>query len=156
MGVRKDAERIFDSKEFKNWKSNLLSKDPKKKLMAETDPKADYFDQIYFIFDRPGYMKDIRGYDMMSETEGSFKDGGIINLKGREMDLRGGGFVPIGKKERADDVPVDERDGDARRRRALRVRCARAWLASFSAWCTWSCWARLLRRPVLPPAARPR
>ena len=36
----------------------------------------------------------------------SFKDGGIMNLGGKEMDLRGGGFVPIGKKERADDVPA--------------------------------------------------
>jgi hypothetical protein len=34
------------------------------------------------------------------------KDGGIMNLKGKEMDLRGGGFVPIGKKEKADDVPA--------------------------------------------------
>jgi len=36
----------------------------------------------------------------------SFKDGGIMNLGGREMDMRGGGFIPIGKKERADDVPA--------------------------------------------------
>ena len=47
--------------------------------------------------------------DEISETmimvEGK-KDGGIMNLGGKEMDLRGGGFVPIGKKERADDVPA--------------------------------------------------
>jgi hypothetical protein len=36
----------------------------------------------------------------------SLKDGGMLNFGGREMDLRGGGFVPIGKKERADDVPA--------------------------------------------------
>jgi hypothetical protein len=29
-----------------------------------------------------------------------------MDLGGREMDLRGGGFVPIGKKEKADDVPA--------------------------------------------------
>ena len=38
------------------------------------------------------------------------KDGGIMNLKmggmPAEMDLRGGGFVPIGAKEKADDVPA--------------------------------------------------
>ena len=34
------------------------------------------------------------------------KDGGLIDLGGKEMDLRGGGFVPIGKKEKADDVPA--------------------------------------------------
>ena len=47
--------------------------------------------------------------DEVSETmimvEGK-KDGGIMNLGGKEMDLGGGGFVPIGKKERADDVPA--------------------------------------------------
>ena len=35
-----------------------------------------------------------------------FADGGLMNLGGREMDMRGGGFIPIGKKERADDVPA--------------------------------------------------
>ena len=35
-----------------------------------------------------------------------FADGGLMNLGGKEMDLRGGGFVPIGKKEKADDVPA--------------------------------------------------
>ena len=34
------------------------------------------------------------------------KDGGLMDLNGKEMDLRKGGFVPIGKKEQADDVPA--------------------------------------------------
>ena len=48
--------------------------------------------------------------DVISETLGllglkdggvvKMKDGGIMDLGGKEMDLRGGGFVPIGKKER--------------------------------------------------------
>jgi hypothetical protein len=33
-------------------------------------------------------------------------EGGLMNLGGKEMDLRGGGFVPMGKKEKADDVPA--------------------------------------------------
>jgi len=33
-------------------------------------------------------------------------EGGIMNLGGLEMDLRGGGFVPLGAKEKADDVPA--------------------------------------------------
>ena len=33
-------------------------------------------------------------------------EGGLMNLGGTEMDLRGGGFVPIGAKEKADDVPA--------------------------------------------------
>ena len=46
--------------------------------------------------------------DVIAETFAllGLKDGGIMNLGGKEMDLRGGGFVPIGKKERADDVPA--------------------------------------------------
>lgn len=42
----------------------------------------------------------------MLKNRKGMKEGGIMNLKGKEMDLRGGGFVPIGKKERADDVPA--------------------------------------------------
>jgi hypothetical protein len=33
-------------------------------------------------------------------------EGGLMNLRGNEMDLRGGGFVPLGAKEKADDVPA--------------------------------------------------
>ena len=33
-------------------------------------------------------------------------EGGLMDLDGKEMDLRGGGFVPIGAKEKADDVPA--------------------------------------------------
>ena len=33
-------------------------------------------------------------------------EGGLMNLGGMEMDLRGGGFVPMGAKEKADDVPA--------------------------------------------------
>tara|TARA_B100000927_G_scaffold12261_1_gene9749 strand:+ start:4362 stop:5423 length:1062 start_codon:yes stop_codon:yes gene_type:complete len=34
------------------------------------------------------------------------KEGGIMDLGGMEKDYREGGFVPIGKEERADDVPA--------------------------------------------------
>ena len=30
----------------------------------------------------------------------------MLNMDGNEMDLRGGGFVPLGAKEKADDVPA--------------------------------------------------
>jgi len=36
----------------------------------------------------------------------SMADGGMMNMGGMEMDLRGGGFVPMGKAEKADDVPA--------------------------------------------------
>ena len=36
----------------------------------------------------------------------SLKDGGMLDFGGREMDYRGGGFIPMGSAERADDVPA--------------------------------------------------
>jgi len=42
----------------------------------------------------------------IDERNFGFAEGGLMNLGGKEMDLRKGGFVPIGKKERADDVPA--------------------------------------------------
>ena len=33
-------------------------------------------------------------------------DGGMMDMGGMEMDLRGGGFVPMGRAEKADDVPA--------------------------------------------------
>ena len=36
----------------------------------------------------------------------SLAEGGMLDFGGKEMDLRKGGFVPIGKKEKADDVPA--------------------------------------------------
>jgi len=44
--------------------------------------------------------------EKVKNTSFAFADGGLMNLGGREMDMRGGGFIPIGKKERADDVPA--------------------------------------------------
>ena len=40
------------------------------------------------------------------EYRQSAAEGGMMDLGGNEMDLRGGGFVPIGREEKADDVPA--------------------------------------------------
>ena len=49
-------------------------------------------------------------FDRMSKKQGieraTAAEGGMMDLGGNEMDLRGGGFVPIGKEEKADDVPA--------------------------------------------------
>jgi hypothetical protein len=42
----------------------------------------------------------------MSPERTMANEGGLMNLGGKEMDLRGGGFVPLGAKEKADDVPA--------------------------------------------------
>ena len=68
-----------------------------------------------FLMERQRRMQDSQKRRLMDEFEQYMRrqdptvevaEGGMINLGGNEMDLRGGGFVPIGKKEKADDVPA--------------------------------------------------
>jgi hypothetical protein len=55
-----------------------------------------------------GYMDEFM--ERLLNSRRGKANGGLMNLKmggmPMEMDLRGGGFVPIGRKERADDVPA--------------------------------------------------
>ena len=51
-------------------------------------------------------VKNINKKGQPDTTMVKMKEGGLMNLGGKEMDMRGGGFIPIGKKERADDVPA--------------------------------------------------
>jgi hypothetical protein len=55
--------------------------------------------------DYPGIKQLIKDAKKKGKRKGK-ADGGLMNLGGNEMDLRGGGFVPMGAKERADDVPA--------------------------------------------------
>ena len=73
-----------------------IGREMKEGLMASLDPVG--------MLDRKG-KDDEEVSETLIMVEGK-KDGGIMNLGGKEMDLRGGGFVPLGKKERADDVPA--------------------------------------------------
>ena len=55
-------------------------------------------------YDELTYTQKIAINDMLPNKKA---EGGIMNLGGLEMDLRAkGGFVPIGRKEKADDVPA--------------------------------------------------
>jgi len=78
----------------------------KEKFLEETD-KEEGIPSIR-MKEEPKTLKDLlEDPDAVKEMlRQNKKEGGIMNLKGREMDLRGGGFVPIGAKERADDVPA--------------------------------------------------
>ena len=62
-------------------------------------------DEISETIESAGY-KDGGIIGLQVEMIEGKKDGGLMDLGGKEMDLRGGGFVPIGKKEKADDVPA--------------------------------------------------
>jgi len=55
--------------------------------------------------DYPGIKKIIE-MNKKGKKRFSKAEGGLMNLGGKELDLRGGGFVPMGKKEKADDVPA--------------------------------------------------
>jgi hypothetical protein len=55
--------------------------------------------------DYPGIKQLIK--DMKRKgTRPKKAEGGLMSMGGNELDLRGGGFVPMGKKEKADDVPA--------------------------------------------------
>ena len=58
------------------------------------------------IIDIEEMMKNVTPEDKADGGIAGLKDGGMLDFGGKEMDLRGGGFVPIGKKEKADDVPA--------------------------------------------------
>jgi len=55
--------------------------------------------------DYPG-IKKILEMNKKGKKRFSKAEGGLMNLGGKELDLRGGGFVPMGKREKADDVPA--------------------------------------------------
>ena len=88
MGDQKDFEEFLQEK--MNMDKNMLQ------------------DRIMRDFEN--YMKRKRMIDKMPEAKdgGLMKmaEGGMMNMGGMEMDLRGGGFVPMGKAEKADDVPA--------------------------------------------------
>ena len=71
------------------------------------DRKMEFYKLIIPQLRKSGELSDSEYKGLMGELFGEGKaDGGIMNLGGNEMDLRGGGFVPLGAKEKADDVPA--------------------------------------------------
>jgi len=71
------------------------------------DRKREFYKLLIPQLRRSGEMSDSEYKGLMGELFGEGKaEGGIMNLGGNEMDLRGGGFVPLGAKEKADDVPA--------------------------------------------------
>ena len=84
----------------------ITDKSDRRKQLFDYFTKINYGDEdeINSLLDRYGY-KGFAGGGIASMRP-MYAEGGIMNLGGNEMDLRGGGFVPIGKKEKADDVPA--------------------------------------------------
>jgi hypothetical protein len=92
------AQMRSEDAPIEKYLSGLSEEDRKKALRLLRDKYADLGE--YYKPEEEKYL----------EKRGYMKDGGLMNLKmggmPMEMDLRGGGFVPIGRKERADDVPA--------------------------------------------------
>lgn len=84
----------------------ITDKSDRRKQLFDYFTKINYGDEdeINSLLDRYGY-KGFAGGGIASMRP-MYAEGGIMDLGGNEMDLRGGGFVPIGAKEKADDVPA--------------------------------------------------
>ena len=52
------------------------------------------------------FLELLQGQKQQQPDRTMAQEGGMMDMGGNEMDLRGGGFVPMGKAERADDVPA--------------------------------------------------
>jgi len=101
--AREEFDRMSKVKEPNKMMASNIENDRilenlfEKYLELGLSPK-DAADKAREEFDR---MSKIEEPDRMMANEG-----GLMNLGGNEMDLRGGGFVPLGAKEKADDVPA--------------------------------------------------
>jgi len=92
-----DGGMMGDQKDFEEFLQDMQNRD---KQMLQ--------DRILQDFEK--FMRRKRMLDKLPEAKNGglmkMAQGGIMDMGGMEMDLRGGGFVPIGKAEKADDVPA--------------------------------------------------
>ena len=88
----------YITKKSKNWITKKEKFDLADLESLQDDEDEDDNDGIQWI-----KKKDTSGSNKWIQKKA---EGGLMDLGGREMDMRGGGFIPIGKKERADDVPA--------------------------------------------------
>ena len=105
MRIEKDMTNIGDL-DFSNYKDKKELMQAEKDMM-QRDKKITSLDkQLSKILENPILLE-----KMLRENYENKANGGIIGLMGggmpsMEMDYRGGGFIPVGAQERADDVPA--------------------------------------------------
>ena len=97
-----DAQKLFDEQEA----AELAQAGADEAAIANARRAA-----IREAMEVSGFTEEdiIETFDEIGLKQGgivSLAVGGLLDFGGKEMDLRGGGFVPIGKKEKADDVPA--------------------------------------------------
>ena len=103
-----DASEITRTPDFQAWLKLFEAKDPR----AQSHPYHDQFEMVLYSI-LPGRDKtyvEATNYEHLRKNGGRINkaEGGVPSVlpKGVEADYRGGGFIPIGSKERADDVPA--------------------------------------------------
>jgi hypothetical protein len=103
-----DASEITRTPDFQAWLKLYEAKDPR----AKSHPYHEEFEDVLYSV-LPGreesYMK-ATDFARFKKSGGRINkaEGGVPSVlpKGIEADYRGGGFIPIGSRERAYDVPA--------------------------------------------------
>ncbi len=118
-----ENEVISPDMSYEDWAQMRSEENAERKAEMATGGRAGYAEggssteqqkrENYFDLKRDEFMS-LSEYLLSPMSDADLRkgkaEGGIMNLKmggmPAEMDLRGGGFVPIGAKEKADDVPA--------------------------------------------------
>jgi hypothetical protein len=104
----KNAQDALDAEEAAEYGANEEARRLERYNAIRAGMEENNFtdEEIQVVFDRLGLGEYVPSQAAAQGGIIGLKEGGMLNFGGREMDLRTGGFVPIGKKERADDVPA--------------------------------------------------
>jgi hypothetical protein len=81
----------------------------KPKKISMTAGQENTLEQIYFDLIDAGMSPEAaakKAREIYMNMSDGMAEGGMMDMGGMEMDLRGGGFVPMGRAEKADDVPA--------------------------------------------------
>ena len=105
MRIEKDMTDIGNL-DFSNYKDKKELEMAEKDIAKKEKKLSGLDDQLSKILENPVLIE-----KMLRENYENKANGGIIGLMGggmpsMEMDYRSGGFIPVGSKERADDVPA--------------------------------------------------
>ena len=112
MERKKMIEQMPEAKD-----GGIMKAKPKMAGYGYNDAMSDTFD-MYNDMKKNGLIPPTMTFDEflqevvpeMSKKQGIKRtmaaEGGMMDMGGMEMDLRGGGFVPMGRAEKADDVPA--------------------------------------------------
>jgi len=102
MERKKMIDRLPEAKD-----GGIMRAKPKKISMEPGQENT--LEQIYFDLIDAGMSPEAaakKAREIYMNMSDGMAEGGMMDMGGMEMDLRGGGFVPMGRAEKADDVPA--------------------------------------------------